>query len=247
MTSLAARDSSLAQIIHFARPSVMAEFGSWEGASAITFLRAASEAKLELTLICVDTWLGSPEHWENAFPNSQWSFERLGVVEGEPTVIETFRRAVEAQGMTRRVKIVRAPTTHAAGYISRTFQKLDLLFLDADHSFRAVRCDLKLAFRLVSNSGLVAGDDWGWLSVRLAVATRSIFTRKIYSSPDGSTYVLIRHGSENVESKFGESNWKRESAAISLIWVPFLQLFRLLRKQSQIKIDRLYSRIWNRN
>jgi hypothetical protein len=219
----------------------MAEFGSWEGASALTFLLAAKKAKLDLALICVDTWLGSREHWENSFPDSQWSFERLKVIEGEPTVIETFRKAIDNQGLSSQVNLVRAPTTHAAGYISRTFPKLDLVFLDADHSFSAVRQDLTLAMGLISDSGLIAGDDWGWPSVQLAVATRSFLRRKIYSSPDGSTYVLLKRHQTAFESKFVTADWSRKSPASVLIRVPMRQLLRLLSKKGKSKVDSLYT------
>lgn len=235
------RDGSLGQIIEFTRPRLMAEFGSWEGASALAFLLAAKKANLDLALICVDTWLGSREHWENSFPDSQWSFERLNVIGGEPTVIETFRRAIDDQGLSSRVSIVRAPTTHAAGYISRTFPELDLVFLDADHSFSAVRNDLALAMRLISDSGLIAGDDWGWPSVQLAVATRSLFRRKIYSSPDGSTYVLLASHQAAFESKFVSANWSKKSPAFVLITVPVRQLLRLLTKKGKSKLDSLYT------
>lgn len=235
------REGSLGQIIEFSRPGLMAEFGSWEGASALTFLHAARKAELDLGLICVDTWLGSREHWENSFPDSQWSFERLKVIGGEPTVIETFRKAIADQGFSSQVNIVRAPTTHAAGYISRTFAKLDLVFLDADHSFNAVRADLAIAMKLISELGLIAGDDWGWPSVQLAVATRSLFRQRIYSSPDESTYVLLGRHQSAYESRFRGANWNRESAVLVLIVVPLRELFRIIGKKGKSKIDSFYT------
>ena len=235
------RDGFLSQIIEFTRPRVMAEFGSWEGASAIAFLVGAKKANLELKVICVDTWLGSPEHWENSLPNSQWSFERLKVVGGEPTVIETFRKNIESHGFSPQVRIVRAPTTHAVGYISRTFPRLDLVYLDADHSFGAVRSDLRLAFDLIGAKGLVAGDDWGWSSVQLAVASRSIFRRGIYVSPDGSTYVLLQRNQSKFGSKFNRANWRKQSAAGVLIKNLARQTFRLLRKKAKLLLDSVYS------
>jgi hypothetical protein len=221
----------------------MAEFGSWEGASAIIFLESADNLGLDLKLICVDTWLGSAEHWDNSFPNSEWSFERLGVVGGEPTVIETFRKSLRTRELLDKVEIVRAPTTHAVSFIAGHFPTVGLVYIDADHGFRAVSSDLQAAGKILAPGGLIAGDDWAWMSVRLAVAKFCLGTRAILVSPDGTTYVLPPRGDRPALAKFRGMGWQRESPSliITLGWIaPSL---RRTAKSSKKVLDRFYTSV----
>lgn len=234
------RVEALADLVSIPEPALMAEFGSWEGGSAIVFLQAARAANLELALICVDTWLGSKEHWENTFPNTQWSFDRLGVVDGQPTVFETFQQRLEEQGLFSKVKIVRAPTSHAAGYIARNFPPLDLVYVDADHTYRAVVANLRLAKTLLSASGLVAGDDWAWFSVRFAVARSSLGRYRIFTSPDATTYLLIPRRNRALGPKFKSRGWANQSSALLLAGGWLGPLGRSFRKSLRLAIDRTY-------
>ena len=177
--SLALQD--LVEVLH---PAVIVEFGSWEGRSALAFLSHAKSSGYECRMICVDTWLGSAEHWGDLIPNSEWSFERLKVRRGEPNVLQTFRKAVRDHGFDEQTSIVRAPTSSAAPFLKRTGVRADLVYIDADHSYRAVLGDLRLAYLLKTSGGVVAGDDFGWHSVRLAVG-------RFASSSD---VVLVRDG-----------------------------------------------------
>ena len=239
--SKSTRAQALSQLVWVARPSRLAEFGSWEGASAITFLEAARKIELDLKLVCVDTWLGSPEHWNNSFPNSEWSFERLGVVGGEPSVITTFRKALRSRKLLDKVEIVRAPTSHAVGYIATRFPPIDMVYVDADHSYHAVTGDLQAARRITGPNGLISGDDWAWISVRLAVARFCLGARAILVSPDTTTYVLLPRGRDRIASEFQNLGWRQKSpGAIILVgWVrPAL---RRTRKSLRRLIDRLYT------
>ena len=186
------RDSqSLRGLVDVVQPDILIEFGSWEGRSALTFVERALEKNLRTRVICVDTWLGSPEHWRNSAPDSEWSFDRLNVVDGEPRVLDTFRSAMRDHGVGDRVSIVRAPTSLAAIYLSRLGIFGDLVYVDADHSYRAVVEDLRLAERILADDGVIAGDDWAWGSVRLAVVRYAGRRRSILRSSDSVTYVLL--------------------------------------------------------
>ena len=47
------------------KSSVGVEVGAWKGASSVVFARAMREANPDACLVCVDTWLGSIEHFTN--------------------------------------------------------------------------------------------------------------------------------------------------------------------------------------
>lgn len=231
------RNKSLADLIVILRPEKMVEFGSWEGASAIVFLETAKDSSLKLRLICVDTWLGSQEHWNNDLPNSDWSFERLRVVNGEPLVIDTFRQNIEAAGFLQDIGIVRAPVVHAGGYLRDTYGEVDLVYIDADHSFSSVREDLKVAEEIIADKGMIAGDDWGWPTVRLSVALSCAFRRQIIASPDGTTYLLYKKSLRPVADEFLNEGWSKKAGTSVLIDTTLEILIRFgLRRFRDAKI-----------
>src|ERR1035437_5216555 len=55
----------LTQIVEKVEPQIIIEDGSFLGQSAITMAKPCKNQGLQTTIFCVDTWLGSPEHWRN--------------------------------------------------------------------------------------------------------------------------------------------------------------------------------------
>ncbi|MBO6514837.1 MAG: hypothetical protein JJ974_12815, partial [Phycisphaerales bacterium] len=46
-------------------PVLSVEVGAWKGSSSVVFAEALRDANPEACLVCVDTWLGSIEHFVN--------------------------------------------------------------------------------------------------------------------------------------------------------------------------------------
>jgi predicted O-methyltransferase YrrM len=224
------RDSqALRDLIGVVRPAFIVEFGSWEGRSATAFLLEARRLGLQSKIVCVDTWLGSSEHWQNRWPNSEWSFERLKVKNGEPRVLETFWQTIRDHGLTEKVSIVRAPTTFAAPFLKQEGILPELVYLDADHSFVAVLEDLRLARSVVRDGGVIAGDDFSWQSVRLALA-RFVAGGgdTVLTSKDRSQFVVLDSTHESLREAFQGLGWKVEKH-IFLRELPLLFAWRVLR------------------
>jgi hypothetical protein len=89
-------------IIEVFRPGTIVEVGSWYGASAIGFLQMAEKIGAKPQIICVDTWLGSIEHWLNWFPDSPWDFNSLNITKGQPDILSGFWDNVEASDLKDR-------------------------------------------------------------------------------------------------------------------------------------------------
>ena len=239
---------ALRDLVGIVRPELIVEFGSWQGRSALTFLLEAKSIGLGASIICVDTWLGSAEHWRNSFPDGEWSFDQLNLRNGEPQILETFWKAIRDHGLTNSTSILRAPTGFAAPFLRQTGIEPGLVYVDADHSFGAVVGDLKLAESIVSESGVIAGDDFSWPSVRLAVGR---FTRKEHTvmvSSDQSKFVVLKATQKPLISAFRSHGWTVERL---IVIVAILQLFRLfvlrpfirqevLRPFREKVVDRLY-------
>ncbi len=87
--------SSLGKLL---APSKIVELGSWHGSSALRFLVDSREQGRTLEMLCVDTWLGSREHWMGDVATEEFSFANLFLRNREPAFINTFRGAIDAHG-----------------------------------------------------------------------------------------------------------------------------------------------------
>lgn len=92
-------DSQFFHVMSAFRPETILEVGSWHGRSAVTFVWNGRNLGLKTTVLCVDTWLGSKEHWSDKFPSSEWSRAALELRDGEPTSFEHFKRNIKNFGM----------------------------------------------------------------------------------------------------------------------------------------------------
>lgn len=131
---------------------LVVELGSWLGKSTLCFLDRAPQA----TVIAIDTWLGSPEYY-NPKPSL------LGRL---PTVYETFL----VNCWPYRDRLIPMRTTSLVGLrlVKRAGLAPDLIYVDADHQYWAVKGDVQSAHELFPAARLI-GDDYNWPSVRQAV------------------------------------------------------------------------------
>jgi len=239
---IARESQALEDLIRVIRPNSAIEFGSWEGRSALNLMRTAASIDLDMQLVCVDTWLGSREHWADSFPNSEFSFEHLKLRNGEPQVLEIFKDAIKAHGFENKVSIVRAPTTVAVPYLIRTGLVAHLVYIDADHSFRSVLADLRSADSILGHEGAIAGDDWTWPSVRAAVGYFSWGRRTVLKSQDQQQYLVLHRTQREGIASFLRINWTVERF-IFLGELPYILRLaarkRLLRPARKI-LDQIY-------
>jgi predicted O-methyltransferase YrrM len=150
-------------LIKQVRPRIIVEVGTWKGQSAITMAEACRTHQLDCAIICVDTWLGSEEHFL-ACP------AELTRVNGYPRLYYQFLSNV----VHRNVQdlIVPLPTTSltAAKLLSQLGIEADLIYIDADHQYEAVMADLNAFLPLLSKSGVMFGHDYYFESVQQALS-----------------------------------------------------------------------------
>ena len=172
--------------------------------------RALKELGAGGTLLCVDTWLGSLEHWRDSVSSPEWSQSRLKIRNGEPTFLQDFWKNIQDNNLLKVVSICRSTTQCAHAYLSKSGYQADLIYVDADHSFSSVRQDLRFASDLLSESksSLIVGDDWDWVSVRLAALTFSMRTGKQLMSA-GNTFALVDAGNGTAKGTIVELGFQR--------------------------------------
>lgn len=181
-------NSAFLEVLRALDPRVLIEFGSWEGRSALAWVEYARALGQELQVICVDTWLGSEEHWLDTYPGTEWSRLRLRVEEGEPHVFHTFCHSVHAHGGEGVITPLRMTAATATRVLRRLGIIADAVFVDGAHDFRSALTDLHDAKSLLHPAGVIIGDDLRWIrdAVDAFALTRHA---RIVVAPDNTTFV----------------------------------------------------------
>lgn len=195
------------QLVRDLAPRAILEMGSWEGRSAIAWLDACRQHHLTTELVCVDTWLGSAEHWLDDFPNSEWSKGRLRLENDSPHVYDTFCHTLRRNAYHESVVAMRMTNRVATDVLVRLGYSFDLVYVDGAHDFRSVVSDLLDALTLTGTKGAVIGDDWGWPSVSRAAKFVALVKRaRLFVSHSQSSYALMTEPHRAFDQP---SKWKR--------------------------------------
>jgi hypothetical protein len=132
---------------------LIVELGSWLGRSTRFLANLAPGA----TVIAIDHWDGSPEHRKDP--------ELSPLL---PKLYETFLS--ECWDYRDQIVPVRVPSVEGLHRVAQAGIEPEVIYIDSDHSFDAVREDLTAALDLFPRATIV-GDDWDWEGVRTAVET----------------------------------------------------------------------------
>lgn len=141
----------LAAITRIRRPKTIFEFGTYDGATTLWLAKNAPEAQV-FTLDLPPKLLGD---WEKA-------------------TLATGAEEDGGLGSRFRGTSYEARITQLLGD-SRTFDysdfvgRMDLVLVDADHSYECARSDTENALKLLSPAGVAVWDDYGWPGVIRAI------------------------------------------------------------------------------
>jgi predicted O-methyltransferase YrrM len=131
------------RLIEHTRPKVVVELGTWLGASAIAMARSVQ--RWGGTVTCIDTWAGEMDE------------DAVSLGGKTPLMLVSCARAMVEAGVGANVRLIPALTQHAAWSWT---QPIDFLYVDAGHSYEAVKADLDAWAPFVKPGGLIAGDDY---------------------------------------------------------------------------------------
>lgn len=153
------------------RPSTMIEVGTWKGASAIEMagLMKAIGNPEGSQLICVDTWLGSVEHWLNRTEPTM--YPAMNVKWGRPQLYEQFLANVIHSGHEDIIVPFPVNSSTAAKFFLAKGMLADAIYLDAGHQYDDVMADLIAYWKVLRRGGVLFGDDYilGWIGLVRAV------------------------------------------------------------------------------
>ena len=145
----------LDQLIDQLRPKIIIEVGTWKGASAFYLIERARQRDPEAVIICVDTWLGSPEH----FLTPHWR-SQLKLKHGRAQLYEQFIANVIHKEMTDFVVPLCMPSVQAARLLEELGIRAALVHIDGAHDARSVRHDIEAFWPLIVPQGAMVGDDY---------------------------------------------------------------------------------------
>lgn len=133
--------------------AVFIEVGSWKGKSSSYMAEAIKNSGKNIEFYCVDTWAGTPgEHDED-----------IDVINNQ--LMEVFENNMSP--FSEYYTAVRKPSVEAAkDFLPGT---ADFIYIDADHSYEAVKEDIESWLPILKKGGVIAGDDYNSRLVSRAV------------------------------------------------------------------------------
>jgi hypothetical protein len=155
------------EIITAVKPKLIVEVGTWKGASAIHMAEILAAEKIDAQILCIDTWLGALEFWNDLKDPTRYG--SLKLKHGWPQVYYQFLANVVHRGQQSR--ITPFPQTSATGalWLRHFGVQAELIYVDASHEEDDVYADLIDYWEPLTPRGVIFGDDWSWDGVRLAV------------------------------------------------------------------------------
>jgi predicted O-methyltransferase YrrM len=132
------------------------EIGSWAGGSAIAMAKTIKENGSGI-VFCVDPWQRYDlNRASNLTPLMISVYDEMSNADGNE-VFRLFQHNVCASNVSDLVVSIRAKSSQVLPLLND--QSFDLIFIDGDHRYEAVKQDIEMCKRLVSTGGIICGDD----------------------------------------------------------------------------------------
>ena len=131
---------------HPDRPLEIVELGSFVGQSALALAKGFGPAGGKV--FCIDTWKGTPG-------------DETAELAKNADIFEVFKRNVGDQ-LCKTIFPITGTTLESAQKCAN--EELDMVFIDADHSYEAVLADIKAWLSKVKAGGIICGHDYGTIA-----------------------------------------------------------------------------------
>lgn len=147
------------------KPNLIIEVGTWKGASAINMAVLCAKHHMNFEIVCIDTFLGSVEHWVNA----EHTLIRSTMENGRPNIYRQFLSNVIHHGLTDHITPFPIDSINGGLTLKQLNVQADLVYIDAGHEYESVSADLNMYKDLVRPGGYLMGDDWFHPPIKKAV------------------------------------------------------------------------------
>lgn len=150
--------------VHGKVPVTVIEVGSWKGLSANRMAKICKQRGVSAEIVCIDTWLGSPEHMEG-----ESASHGMRRVNGVPTLLTEFAKNTKTAGNDDSIFPFPISSAQGASYLASKGVMADIIYVDAGHEYESVLLDLRLYWSLLRPGGVMIMDDYRWPGVRKAI------------------------------------------------------------------------------
>jgi hypothetical protein len=175
-------------MVRFVKPELIIEVGTWKGHSANAMADACKRENLHTKIICVDTWLGSQEHYATEELKNE-----LHIEHGRPTIWDRFIGNTIRRMNHDCIYPLPLPASTASVVLSGMGVKANLIYIDAGHEYDDVISDIRSYFPLLEPDGVMFGDDFHHPPLAKAVRDFAV-SAKLGIAGKGSKWVYLRHG-----------------------------------------------------
>ncbi len=153
-------------VIQKVEPDLIIEVGTWKGASAINMSEISKEINHnDVEIICVDTFLGSSEHWFDNYKKLS-----LNINLGYPSLFHQFMTNVVLTESTDTITPFPIDSFSGADFLKSVEVNADIVYVDAAHDYESTYLNIKKYWPLIRSGGVMIGDDLvGWPGVEEAV------------------------------------------------------------------------------
>jgi len=141
------------------------EIGTWKGLSANKIAKLCKSKNKEARIVCVDTFLGSPEHMDG-----EWASSGLDRVNGIPCLFETFRNNTKILQNHDMIYPFPISSMEAAHFMLKKQVNFDIIFIDGSHEYESVLMDITLFWKILKKGGIMILDDAQWVGVKRAIS-----------------------------------------------------------------------------
>lgn len=171
------------------KPQLIVEIGSWLGTSAIYMAEVLKEIHDDFEIVCVDTWLGSVEHWtgESCHDFKQTLMQDNG---RQNLLYKKFLSNVIQNNLQEYITPLCLDSSNAYWLLNKNRVQPDMIYIDASHDYFSVRVDLFNYSNLVKVGGCILGDDWHHYPIKNAVY--DTFLRKDIVEKSEDKYLWIK-------------------------------------------------------
>ncbi len=168
-------DNVFRDLIAAVEPRRIIEVGVWKGTASIHMAQIVRELGLRCEIVCVDTWLGSPEHFLAARDGDRYKSLRLR--NGYPQLFYTFLSNVIRQNVAEYVVPLPMTSESAVVVLERLGLAADIIHVDAAHEYEPALRDFRDYWKLLSERGVLIGDDY--LAKRSVTRAADEFAREV--------------------------------------------------------------------
>jgi Methyltransferase domain len=162
-------------VIEQVRPRRIIEVGVWKGTASIYMAKIVKELGLRCEIVCIDTWLGSPEHL--LADRDRERYRSLRLRHGFPQLYYTFLANVVRNDVADHIVPLPLTSESAAVVLARRGLQADVVHVDAAHQYDSALRDFIAYWKLLSERGVLIGDDY--LAIRNVTRAADEFAARV--------------------------------------------------------------------